>query len=690
MKYLEIYREENEAASERFELSMERIRELASESSDAGAFADYFRKTAAFIVMMEDVLCKTQSGWMNSASETELKLLNQKLYEDILGEHYESSYANPVFAVKMLGEGYGQLLSFVYSEIRGMIVYAFEGRVLDMTILNELLLQIYTCFGEEVPSYEELKDIVYWHMSDYCDIKMEQRVRDMVDPEMSFARDIICGEDLTNTRYLYLFGEYISESELKVCRFLNTLPEEKILKMAETFTEGYRMGFEKAGIDLSKKKTVNIRYSLGFERVVREAVRLFEEMGLQSVIYRSAESSFHKNQTLKIGYYGAIANKQYDYDHKEDQALYLDKAFVERKLGAMRYAYEQQKNPAGVHAGPAVMEVFGETPFVPVSKPEAARLSEKQQSLMVHYNNAAGQITNEYIPGDERSFTIIAFPVPEIGDLFEEIFEETVKINTLDYHLYETIQQTLIDALDEGEAVHITGKGENCTDLLVKLHPLKDPAKETAFENCVADVNIPVGEVFTSPVLEGTEGILHVSQVYLNDLRYTDLKVSFRDGMVSDYSCGNFEDPEEGRKYFLENVLYHHSTLPLGEFAIGTNTTAYMMAEKYRIVHKLPILIAEKMGPHFALGDTCYSFAEEQRLYNPDGREIVAKDNSCSILRKEDPSRAYFNCHTDITIPYDELGMIEVVKADGSRTPIFAEGRFCLPGTEELNRPFDE
>ena len=299
-------------------------------------------------------------------------------------------------------------------------------------------------------------------------------------------------------------------------------------------------------------------------------------------------------------------------------------------------------------------------------------------------------MVNEYIPGDERSFTIMALPVPAVGEQFEEIFEEIVKINTLDYKLYQKIQQCIIDALDTGVAVHIVGKAPNCTDLTVKLHTLNNPEKETIFENCVADVNIPVGEVFTSPVLEGTNGILHVSEVFLNELKYVDLKVELKDGMVSGYSCGNFENPEDGKKYFLENVMYHHDTLPLGEFAIGTNTTAYVMAEKYGIADKLPILIAEKMGPHFALGDTCYSFSEEQKIYNPDGKEIVAKDNSCSILRKEDMSRAYFNCHTDITIPYRELDLIEVIRADHSTVDIIRHGRFVLPGTEELNRPFED
>ena len=689
MKCREIYREENEAVAERLELSMERIQEICTEEMNDKNFEDYFQKCAKFICHINELLEKIEKDWLKSASEEELVAENQWLYEDILPENYGSSYANPDYAVEKLGSDYGKLLSFLYTETRGMIVYAFEERKAEITILCELFLQIYTCFEEELPAYEELKDIVYWYMSDYCDVKLEQRVRDMVDPEMSFAKDIILEEDLSSTRYLYLFGEYVSDSEIKTAQFLNTLPQEKIEKLARTFTEGYRVGFEKAGIDLSKKKTVNIRYTLGFERIIKEAIKMFKEMGLQSVIYRSAVASVNKKQAMKIGYYGCVANPQYEFDHRADSALYMDKAFVERKLGALRHAYDLCKELARVHAGPAVLEVFGETPFAPASKENALTLNEKQQKLSVYYQNTAGQMVNEYIPGDERSFTIMALPIPAVGEPYGEIFEEIVKINTLDYKVYEAIQQTIIDALDKGCAAHIVGKDENCTDLTIQLHSLQNPEKETIFENCVADVNIPVGEVFTSPVLEGTHGTLHVSEVFLNDLKYVDLKVEFKDGMVSDYSCGNFEDAEKGKKYFLENVMYHHDTLPIGEFAIGTNTTAYVVAEKYGIAEKMPILIAEKMGPHFALGDTCYSFSEDQRIYNSDGKEIVAKDNSCSILRKEDMSKAYFNCHTDITIPYKELALIEVIHADGTRVEIIRDGRFVLSGTEELNRPFE-
>ena len=416
----------------------------------------------------------------------------------------------------------------------------------------------------------------------------------------------------------------------------------------------------------------------------------FAQMGLRPTIYRAAVSVLTKKEQHKIGYYGGIANKQYEYDHRADQGLFLDKKFIERKLDVAKNTYEQFKEQAGKFAGPAVMEVFGEEPFAPVQKQEAITLTEKQEKLSVLYNGKLGQLTNQYIKGEERSFTIVAYPIPEIGENYAEIFNEVIRINTLDATTYEKVQQTLIDALDQGEYVHILGKDQNVTDLKVQLYRLSDPNKETIFENCVADVNIPVGEVFTSPVLEGTNGVLYVSKVYLNELQYRNLKITFEDGKIVDYTCSNFEEEEEGKKYIKSNVLHNHDTLPLGEFAIGTNTTAYVVAKKYGIEDKMPILIVEKMGPHFAVGDTCYSWSEENKLYNQNGKEIVAKDNSISILRKEDVAKAYFHCHTDITIPYEEIAEIAVVTAEEDRILLLKDGRFVLAGTEILNEPLEQ
>ena len=80
------------------------------------------------------------------------------------------------------------------------------------------------------------------------------------------------------------------------------------------------------------------------------------------------------------------------------------------------------------------------------------------------------------------------------------------------------------------------------------------------------------------------------------------------------------------------------------------------MSEKYGISDQLPVLIAEKMGPHFAVGDTCYSWGEDCPVYNPDGKGDHRPGQRGFHSPKEDVSKAYFGCHTDITVPYKELG----------------------------------
>ena len=694
----------NDNIEERYALALDRIREINSSGLDnynkdikesdkmelMGNFDEYFIKVSDFILMINQLVEDVKEDKFNNMTLEELGLYNKRLYEDITGDAYESSYANPSYAVSKLGDNYGQLHSFLYTEIRGMIVYGYENRLADIVALMELFIEVYCMYCDgTVPEYRHIKETVYWYVSDYSDDHIEYRVRELLDTDLSFATDIIMNSDLTDLRYLYKYGEYITEDEIKTAEYLNSLSQEEIDKMAHTFTEGYRIGFVLGNKDLSKKKTVNIRYCVGFERLVRAEINGFEKLGLKPTIYRAAVNSINKRMHIKVGYYSTSPNKQMDFDHRFDCALYLDSQFVERKLGALKYAYEKHKEEAYVHGGPAVMEVFGETPFEPVDKEEALHLTKHQQELMVRYNNESGNIVNNYIKGEERSFTIIAYPVPQIGSNYEEIFRETVRINTLDYEKYKIIQQNIIDVLDSADYVEIKGCNGNCTDMKVNIMEVKDHNTQTVFENCLADVNIPLGEVFTSPVLAGTEGVLNVSSVYLNDIKFSNLKVQFKDGKVTDYTCGNYEDETKNKALFKENVLYNHDTLPIGEFAIGTNTTAYVMANKYDIVYKLPILIVEKMGPHFAVGDTCYSHSEDVKVYNPNGKEIISRDNEVSVLRKSEPDKAYFNCHTDITIPYDEIGNITAVNYNGERTDIISNGRFVLKGCEELNKPFD-
>lgn len=663
---------------ERYEIATSRIREIINEDTVSEPFKSFFCKASEFICKIDDLNSIIKSGEINDFSLDRLKELNKSLFEEIYSENYEESFANPEYAVKTLGEEYGKILCYIYTKNRGMIRNVYMGRLEEVVLQMELFTQIYNYFEDvEQLEYDNVYETVYSYEKDNTEIFTDLMIEDRINPDNKFAVDIVMNSDLNDLRYLYKYGEHVGFNELKMAEFLNSLSQEEIDRLAKVYTEGYRIGFINTGKDISKKGTVDIRYSLGFERIIRSAIFNFKKMGLEPVIYQ-------------VGYTTTSPNRQYAYDHRYDDALYLDKAYIKRKLEVSRHAYESRKQLAGKMAGPAVIEIFGETPFEPENKKQAYALSEEQQKLKSEYITEYQTMVQEYIKGDERSFTIIAFPIPEFGDDFEQMFKETVKINTLDSEIYGKVQQNIIDALDQAEYVKVLGKGDNKTNMKVQMHDLKNPLKETNFENCLADVNIPLGEVFTSPKLKGTEGILHVSQVYLNDLKYNDLQITFEDGKIKDYTCKNFDTEEENKKFIKQNVMFNHETLPIGEFAIGTNTTAYMVAKKYHVVYKLPILIVEKMGPHFAVGDTCYSFEEDIKTYNPDGKEIVARENEVSALRKTDIKKAYFGCHTDITMPYDELGEITAVKKDGSEITIIKDGRFVLEGTELLNEPLEE
>lgn len=691
--------EEREILQERLELALLRIREIPGEDFQGAEllpWKEYFTTVAKFLLLIEDTRQFLEQGKQATATLEELQQRNRALYEDILPENYENSFANPAYAVKMLGEEFGVLVSFLYTEMRSLIGFTYEGRLDELVIRMELFSEVYAAFvyeqqeNHKLPTYAAIREILYWFVSDYADVAAEERVREMVCPENNFAAAILRTADFTDLRYLYAYGEYVGENELKMAEFMNSLPEETVHTMADTYTEGYRIGFEVTGKDLSKKAVVDVRYQLGFERMMRRALENFEKMGLQPVIYRAASSILYNPSIYKNGFYSVSPNRQYEFDHKDDKALFLDKMYCSRKLEVMHTAFEKYKKEARGYAGPAVVETFGEKEFEPVNKPESLKMTDEQSALLVENRTQMGQLQRQYIIEEERSFTSIAFPIPEVGDCFKELFRETIQINTLDYKKYQRIQQTIIDALDQADHCEIKGCNGNHTDLKVNLWKLKNPAKETIFENCVADVNIPVGEVFTSPVLEGTNGVLHVTRVFLNGLEYKDLEITFENGKIQNYNCANFATEEENKAFIKENILFRHKTLPLGEFAIGTNTTAYVAAKKLGVESKMPILIAEKMGPHFAVGDTCYSHAEEVKVYNPDGKEIVARDNEVAALRSVNPSKAYFNCHTDITIPYDELAELTAVKKDGDRITIIQNGRFVLPGTEELNEPLQE
>ena len=637
-------------------------------------YAGYVKTVALYILTLKEYYDLCSRGDFALLPIEEMQKWNTRLFSPVYKDNYDTCYANPEYAVKVLGSE-GLYLSDIYARLLSSVRCAAAKEY--AVLLDDV--KLFTNAVEILKSGDDkefsLKSLVKNESMSSLALKRRLYVSSMVDPEYKHFTSVIKNADLTDLRYLYTFGLHVTDNELDTARFINSLTEEEVKSMADTFTNGFLTGYAKLGVDIHKKASVSVYHVLGFERMIRYVMQNMEREGLKIVLSYAVTSN---------------ANRQFNYDYKNAMAAYLDEEYVENYIELTRRAFEEQKEAANGFAGPLALETFGEKEFQPVNKKESYSYTAEQQKFLVELQNKSAAVRSQYIIPEERSFAIISYPVPDIGDNFKEVFAATVKVNTLDYKTYETIQQKLIDALDQADTVHVKGLGDNRTDLVINICKLNDPSKESAFENCVADVNIPVGEVFTSPVLKGTNGLLNVKKVYLNGMLVKDLEIVLKDGMIEKCVCKNFDSEEDSRKYLDDIIMFHHDTLPIGEFAIGTNTTAYKMGIDYNVQDKLPILIAEKTGPHFAMGDTCYSRSEDIKVFNPDGKEIIAKENEVSALRKTNPDAAYFNCHTDITIPYNELDTIDAVKKNGDVIRLIDKGRFVLEGTEELNKPLIE
>ena len=707
---------------ERYDDVIERIREIPEEHALSATFQAYFTAAAEFILLLD--------AFMKARTEGELPLpelqrWNATLYREA-AERYEDSYLNPRVSVAKLGP-IGAELSALYMELQGLIPSAYQQDLEDIVCVLETFVQVYCMFTsawEEyssacpqpaaapspamadvtravcrdsatsdqtrtddrmagIPDPKQLRDVLYSYAHDYSEDFLRRKMDAMYIPARSYARQLLLDHDFLEPTDICRFGYYVSDTALRTAEFIAKLSDDSIDRMARTWYQGFKDGFRIQGKPYEKKSVVEFSYPAGFERVVKRTAALFAEDGFDFTIPLRPQHFLTRTPGRSRELYES-PNPQMDFDHSYDLALVMGDRICARMLEEQRQIFRSYGDEIGRYAGPVVMESFGAPAFEPVEEPARLRFTTHQSEVYGHYQNSVQLLVHEFVLEEERSFTIIAWPLPTIGPDFEAIFRETEAVNTLSSTAYRPVQECLIAALDQARTVHILGKG-NATDLCVQLHPLADPARETNFENGLSDVNIPLGEVFTSPQLEGTSGMLNVRSVFIEGFQFRDLRIHFEDGRVADYSCANFPDPEQGRALMRKVIFGEKERLPMGEFAIGTNTRAYRMAQRYGIGARMPILIAEKTGPHFAVGDTCYSFMEDMQLYNPDGKELVAKDNSCSILRKTEPEKAYFAVHTDITIPYDELDRITAIRADGSEISIIAGGRFVLAGTEVLN-----
>ena len=101
---------EKKFITQRYQLAMDRIREIGNETIIQAPFSDYFQKISSFLLEMGSLkeqleVRRTQDGFVcKDRTMDELQKENRALYEDILPENYKNSYGDPAFSVAAMGE----------------------------------------------------------------------------------------------------------------------------------------------------------------------------------------------------------------------------------------------------------------------------------------------------------------------------------------------------------------------------------------------------------------------------------------------------------------------------------------------------------------------------------------------------------------------------------------------------------
>lgn len=187
---------------------------------------------------------------------------------------------------------------------------------------------------------------------------------------------------------------------------------------------------------------------------------------------------------------------------------------------------------------------------------ETADVSDAQKRLYsVHY----GQPVHMDIRVPKTKWVVLRYPSPgmaQLAGMSTEAFEDFYfKVCTLDYSKMSRAMDPLVELMERTDRVRITGKG---TDLSFSI-------KGQKAIKCDGRLNIPDGEVYTSPVRDSVEGVLQYNTPSLyQGLTHENVRLVFKQGKIVE-ATGNFTqalndilDTDEGARY-------------IGEFAIGVN-----------------------------------------------------------------------------------------------------------------------
>lgn len=175
------------------------------------------------------------------------------------------------------------------------------------------------------------------------------------------------------------------------------------------------------------------------------------------------------------------------------------------------------------------------------------------------YAKLYGQPVHMDIRVPRTRWVVLRYPSPSMAQqagMSTEAFEDFYfKVCTLDYSRMSQAMDPLVKRMEAADRVRITGRG---TDLSFSI-------KGQKAVKCDGRLNIPDGEVYTSPIIDSVEGVLQYNTPSLyQGLTHENVRLVFEKGRIVEATgsltkqLNDILDTDPGARF-------------IGEFAIGVN-----------------------------------------------------------------------------------------------------------------------
>jgi aminopeptidase len=185
-------------------------------------------------------------------------------------------------------------------------------------------------------------------------------------------------------------------------------------------------------------------------------------------------------------------------------------------------------------------------------------LSDVPDERMEVYEAARKPVLDQRV--SHTRWVVLRWPTASMAQLagmsteqFEDFYFD---VCTLDYARMAKAEEALKDRMERTDRVRILGPQDTDIEFSIKGIPAIP---------CVGDRNIPDGEVFTAPVRDSVNGVIHYNTGTIQRGKpFDDIRLVFKDGRIAEATSSDTKalneilDSDEGARY-------------VGEFSLGFN-----------------------------------------------------------------------------------------------------------------------